>query len=176
MRILRKKHLFTSSSMVAPILQHSAIEAILKRMAYQLYEQNYDSDSLVFISIGERGRVLTKSLIAHLQKISPIIPDYIEGTISPAYTVVFSPELNNLKGKKVVVVDDVLHTGRTMLTVVCEILVHQPSSIQVAVLVDRGHRTLPVSPDFVGIRLATTLQEHVYFQQASDGSLQVLVE
>ena len=67
-------------------------------------------------------------------------------------------------GKSVVVVDDVLYSGNTLLNVIAPLLNFQPSKIQTAILIDRGHRTMPVFSNIVGIELATSIQQHVFVE------------
>jgi len=148
------------------ILTHAAIHARVKRIVYEIYEKNYLEEKLVVIGIAQRGGYIAELLTKHLKEISSIqvvnvsaVPD--RNTASNWMSVSFSESLENLRGRVCLVVDDVLYTGRTMLHVVARLLEGGPSKIQIAVLIDRGHRSLPISPDYVGVELATTLRQHV---------------
>jgi len=148
------------------ILDQTSIRARLKRMAYEIYERNFHSPDLIVIGIDERGGFLGGEIVAYLHEISPLSVEYVVANIDKesdpvSYGVDLSIDIETLKGKRVVVVDDVLYTGRTLLNVVAILLQAAPETIQTAILIDRGHRSLPVSSDIVGFELATTIQQHV---------------
>lgn len=148
------------------ILNQSAIHARIKRIAYEIYEANYSEVEVIIIGIDERGSFLADELCQNLREISPlrIISAQAEVDRSDAPQSIgldLSIDLNSLRGKSVVVVDDVLYTGFTMLHVVSILLQAFPRSLHTAVLIDRGHRSLPISSDYVGLELATTIQQHV---------------
>ncbi|MEL6676037.1 MAG: phosphoribosyltransferase family protein [Bacteroidota bacterium] len=148
------------------ILDQVAITARLKRMAFELYEANYQENELLVIGIDERGGYLAEKLCAYLSAISPLHIRFIQASLdrsqgSPEIGIELSEELEHLRDKPIVVVDDVLYTGSTLLNVVSILLQATPKSIQTAVLIDRGHRKMPVSSDFVGLEMATTLSQHI---------------
>ncbi len=151
------------------ILDHEGASARIKRMAFEIYERNYLESEVILIGIDIRGAYLASQLYRHLKeeanfelKLGKASLDRIErqgklGNIN----VDFSIELSSLMGKVVVLVDDVLYSGNTMLHVVTPILAALPKKIETAVLIDRGHRNMPIYPNYVGMELATTLQQHV---------------
>ena len=151
---------------IIQILSPSQIQARLKRMAFEIYERNYQAKDLYVMGIDERGGFLSVELIKHLQKISPIqihpVSVHLDRESDPnSLGIELDADIDELKNNPIVVVDDVLYTGRTLLHVLAILLQAGPSSIQTAVLIDRGHRLLPVSSDYVGIELATTMHQHV---------------
>lgn len=150
------------------ILDHPAITARLKRMAYQIYEANYLNDEIFILGIDERGGALAEALVEYLEELCPVKITLVEAILdrseSEGIGVSLDEDPGLFKGKSVVVVDDVLYSGMTMLNVVSILLQSSPKTIQVAVLIDRGHRSMPVSADFIGLELATTLQQHVSFE------------
>jgi len=148
------------------ILDQQGIISRLRRMAYEIYERNYLMDKLVIIGIGERGGYLGEQIVSYLNEISSMDIVFVNANIDResdpiSYGVELSEGLDFLKEKHVVVVDDVLYTGRTLLNVVAILLHAGPVSIQTAVLIERGHRSMPISSDIVGFELATTIQQHV---------------
>ena len=159
------------------ILDPAAVQAKLLRMAYQIYESAYGKTEFVMIGIGERGGFLAELLLSHLQNISPIEIQYVQAELDktegdPLLGIELEVDsLDDLTGKDLVVVDDVLYAGTTLLNVVCILLQARPASIQTAVLIDRGHRTMPVAADIIGMQLATTIQQHVEVRIDADAGL-----
>jgi pyrimidine operon attenuation protein/uracil phosphoribosyltransferase len=148
------------------ILDQSSVEAVLRRMAFQMYEKNYHAKGLVIVGVDQRGAYLASLLEAYLQEISDLETELYAVTIdrhpdSKVLGITLDGDLEGLTGKAVVLVDDVLYTGITLLNVVAIVLQSEPAIIQVAALIDRGHRMVPISPDFVGKELATTLHQRV---------------
>ena len=157
------------------ILDNPSIRTRLRRMAFEIYEANYGSEELYLIGIGFRGGVLASLLQDLLGEISTLRVQLLStevdrSTPEDGVGVNFSAELDSLKGKRLVIVDDVLYSGTTMLNVAAILLTILPTCMQIAVLIDRGHRKMPVSPDFVGMELATTLQQHVSVEVSEDKS------
>ncbi len=149
------------------ILDRQAVEARILRMAYEIYESHYGKTEFVMIGIAERGGFLAELLLGHLRRISPFTIQYIQAELDrtegdPLLGIDLDVDaLDDLAGKDLVVVDDVLYSGTTLLNVVSILLQARPASIQTVVLIDRGHRTMPVAADITGMELATTLQQHV---------------
>lgn len=148
------------------ILDQVAIHARMRRMAYEIYEANYSETEVIIIGIDERGGFLANELCQYLREISPLsiisAGVQVDRTDAPqSIGIDLSIDIESLRGKSVVVVDDVLYTGFTMLHVISILLQAFPRRLHTAVLIDRGHRSLPISSDFVGLELATTIRQHV---------------
>lgn len=149
------------------ILDQDAVEAKLLRMAYEMYESHYGQDHIIMIGIDERGGFLGERLLSHIREISDLDISYLQASLDrPENDSLMGidlgvEDLKELTGKHIVVVDDVLYSGTTLLNVISILLQARPASIQTAVLIDRGHRTVPVAADFTGMQLATTIQQHV---------------
>ncbi|TAE48140.1 MAG: phosphoribosyltransferase [Bacteroidetes bacterium] len=162
------------------ILNHTGIMAGLRRMAYQIYEANYLEEELVVIGVDERGGLLADEIVSHLRQISPLritlIKSYLDRSLSPVTGLRLSEADSVLTGKAVLVVDDVLYSGKTLLHVVAGLLPAMPRTLQTAVLIDRGHRLFPIGADFVGLQLATTIQQHVSVEiEPSGGQIQAFL-
>lgn len=144
------------------ILTQDVIDKKIKRIAYEIYEHNSEEQEIILAGIWDRGTILAEKIAAILHEISPIKIKLIEikldkqrpGTIEVSESLDFN-------GKVVVVVDDVANSGRTMLYAIKPLLNFLPKKIQTAVLVDRKHKSFPMSVDFVGYTLSTNLQEMV---------------
>lgn len=155
------------------ILSQSEIMAKLKRIAFQIYEQNFGEEEIILLGIDERGGYLAAKTQALLADISPFKIKIYQTLVEREKVVGMMPMISvggfpDVKGKPVIVIDDVLYSGRTLLSVVAQILTQSPKRIQTMVLIDRGHRQMPISPDYVGMELATSLQQHVYFEVQPD--------
>lgn len=150
--------------MKTKIVDAAQVKKIIRRMAYQIFERNFDAKDLVFAAISGQGKEVARQLVDELSEISKIKTQTIDILIDKANPlpseVVLSPAIG-LANKTIVLVDDVLNTGRTLIYAMTPFLGKQVKSIQVAVLVDRNHPSYPVNADYKGVSLQTTLQEHV---------------
>lgn len=148
------------------ILNQSESAARLKRIAYEIYERNYLEDDIIIIGIDERGSYLAGEIAQYLEEISPLKVQLADANVdrSEESTVVgidMSIGIEDLKEQVVIVVNDVLHTGITLMHVVAILLHAGPKMIQTAVLINRGHRVMPIDSDYVGMELATTIHQHI---------------
>ena len=139
---------------------HSSIE----RIAYQIYESNFEEKVIFIVGIGEKGKVLSSLIGKSLSSISKIKVELITLYIdkkNPLNRINSDKSLNVLKNNSVVVVDDVLNTGKTLIYAVSYFLQAPVKSIKTAVMVNRNHKKFPIKADFKGISLSTTLSEHI---------------
>lgn len=146
------------------ILSHSEIAHKIKRIAYQIYETFSDEDHIVIAGITGGGMALAKRLSETLSEISEFDPELCEvhidknNLLEPIHTSVDASAYSN---KAVVLVDDVLKSGGTLIYGVKHFLNVPLKKFKTVVLVDRNHKRYPVKADFKGISLSTSLQEHV---------------
>ena len=169
------------------VLDTQDIERCLKRIAHEILEANEGSESLILLGIPTRGVFLANRISAILRQIDPgylldagvlDITMYrddmakLERKITPTQIPTVS-----LDGKVVVLVDDVLFSGRTVRAALDAITdIGRPRQVKLAVLADRGHRELPIRPDFVGKNLPTSTKERVSVQlKEVDGIDQVVI-
>jgi pyrimidine operon attenuation protein / uracil phosphoribosyltransferase len=160
------------------LLDAPAVERTLSRIAHELIERNADLASLALVGIHTRGVPLARRLQQLVARQSGVEVDLgavditfhrddvlVRGGGAPLHPqpVVRGTELDfPLEGKTVVLVDDVLFTGRTIRAAIDALLEYgRPARVQLAVLVDRGHRELPIRPDYVGKNIPTSLTERV---------------
>lgn len=149
------------------VLNHESILQKIKRIAYQIYEYNYDEDELIFVSIESRGTVLAERLKPIFEDISKVKVNLMTLEInkkSPLETPVLSGNGADLTNKSVVLIDDVLNSGRTLIYGARHILTYPVRNLTTVVLVDRRHRKFPIKADFVGLTLSTTIQDHIAVQ------------
>ena len=136
----------------------------IDRIAYQIYESNFEEDTLFIVGIGKKGKVLSSLIGKSLNSISKIKVEFITLNIdkkNPLNNINSDKPISILKNSSVVVVDDVLNTGSTLMYAVSYFLKVPVKSIKTAVMVNRNHKKFPVKVDFKGISLATTMNEHI---------------
>jgi len=151
------------------ILDETTAAKKLRRMAYEIIENNTGEDALVLAGIRESGTVMAKNIQQLLSGISEIETDLLTVSLDKRYPaeVTLSKDLN-FDDKIVIVIDDVAMSGKTLLYALKPFLAFHPKKIQTLVLVERSHKAFPVKPDYVGLSIATTLQEHIYVEAVGD--------
>ena len=147
------------------------IERSLTRMAHQILEANKGADGVALVGIVTRGDLLAKRLASKIEQIEGVPVPLGKLDISfyrDDFMTHFAPEVHStdisfdIDGKIVVLVDDVLYTGRTIRAALDALMdFGRPARIQLAILVDRGHRELPIRADFVGKNIPSSLNENV---------------
>ena len=157
------------------ILSHEEIALKLDRIAWQILEQHHNEKTIVLAGLWESGADVAQKIQNRLEKFSTskILSTTININKSDALN---SPvTVNNtdiLKNNCIILVDDVLNSGITMAAALREILGHSPKSIKTAVLANRDHHKFPIQANYVGISLATTLKEHITYEEV-DGKMSV---
>ena len=140
------------------------IQSIIKRIAYQIYENNIEQRELVIVGIAPRGSELASELIKALERFSSLKINYGELNINkdnPLDTIECNISKSQLENKSIVIVDDVLNTGSTLIYAVKYFLTIPINQIKTAVMVNRNHKNFPIKADFKGISLSTSTNEHV---------------
>lgn len=147
------------------ILTHKEIEHKIKRIAYQIYESNANESELVIAGIESNGYILAKKIKANLDKISSIESTLCKVSIDksePTNPIRTSLKKEAYKNKSIVLIDDVLNSGSTLIYGIKHFLDVPLKQFKTAVLVNRNHKKYPVKADFKGISLSTSLFEHVH--------------
>jgi pyrimidine operon attenuation protein / uracil phosphoribosyltransferase len=144
------------------ILNQEAAHRKLRRMAFQIAENNAEEAALVIAGIEGNGILLAQKLVAELQSIFQIPIQFVTVHLDKKHpqevTLSQTQDWNN---KVIIVVDDVSNTGKTLLYALKPFLEFQPKKIQTLVLVERSHKLFSIQPDYVGLSVTTTLQEHI---------------
>ena len=146
------------------ILTKQEIEHKIKRIAYQIYETFVDEEEIVIAGIATNGFIFAKKIALVLESISPIKVSLCEVKINkqnpqlPIHTSLTKEQYTN---KGLILVDDVLNSGTTLIYAVRHFIDVPLKKFKTAVLVDRNHKKYPVKADFKGISLSTSLLEHV---------------
>lgn len=147
------------------ILNHQEISHKIRRIAYQIYETNVDEKKVVLAGIEGNGYLLAKKLKDVLQKISDIeivLCKVIIDKKNPLSTIKTSLSPSEYENESLVLVDDVLNSGTTLIYGVKHFLEVPLKKFKTAVLVNRNHKKYPIKADFKGISLSTSLHEHVH--------------
>ena len=140
------------------------IQSSIKRIAYQIYENNINENELVIVGIAPRGSDLAKALKNALESFSNLKIIYGELDINkenPRNSIECNLLLSQIENKSIVIVDDVLNTGNTLIYAVKYFLTISVKQIKTAVMVNRNHKKFPIKADFKGISLSTSTNEHV---------------
>ncbi len=151
------------------ILDEAVIGHKIKRMAYEMYEQNLDEKELVLVGIADAGSVLAALLMKELKQLSKQKIELLSLTMNKKHPLKSDVNLDYDFNKKIVIlVDDVTNSGKTLLYAMKAFLHAEPEKIQVAVLVDRQHKNYPVTADYIGFSVSTTLQNHIAVELKGD--------
>jgi pyrimidine operon attenuation protein/uracil phosphoribosyltransferase len=170
----------------ATIMDARQMDRALSRIAHEIVERNHGTRGIVLVGIRSRGVPLAEAVHDKIQEFEGV--DVPTGTVDITLyrddlsqiapnPVVQATELPDIEGKTIVLVDDVLFTGRTIRAALDAIIDYgRPRAIQLAVLIDRGHRELPIRADFVGKNVPTSLTEVIKVQcRDIDGTDSVLM-
>ena len=151
----------TSGSIILNQLQ---ISQKIRRIAYQIYETNSSEKEVVLAGIVGNGFVFAEKLVAVLQEISNLKVTICEVTIdkkNPLKPITTSLKVTDYQNKSLVLVDDVLSSGTTLIYGIKHFLEVPLKKFKTAVLVNRNHKKYPVKADFKGISLSTSIKEHI---------------
>ncbi|MBU3934007.1 MAG: bifunctional pyr operon transcriptional regulator/uracil phosphoribosyltransferase PyrR [Candidatus Omnitrophica bacterium] len=171
----------------ARIMDKEAMERALMRIAHEIVEKNKGTGELAIVGIRNRGAYLAERVAAYIEKIEMVkVPVGIlditlyrdDLTKVSEQPVVHKTEIDfDITGKKIILVDDVLYTGRTIRCALDALIdFGRPRYIRLAVLIDRGHRELPIRADFIGKNVPTSLRETVQVRiKEVDGKDEVLI-
>jgi pyrimidine operon attenuation protein/uracil phosphoribosyltransferase len=150
---------------ITQVLNSRQVEQRINRIAFQIYEDNFNEKELIIAGIARSGFVFAQRLQQALNHICPLKTILIEVTLDKENPVdhTLKPDLTReeMNGKVVVVADDVLNSGKTLIYSLRPFLNADIKKIRTALLVDRDHKRYPVEADYVGITISTTLQEHI---------------
>jgi pyrimidine operon attenuation protein / uracil phosphoribosyltransferase len=171
----------------AQVLDEAALDRALTRIAHEILERNAGARDLAFVGLRTRGVTLAHRLADRIARIDgaalPVgtldITLYRDDLALRGAPVVRGTDLNfSIKDKTVILVDDVLFTGRTIRAALDAIIdLGRPRAIQLATLIDRGHRELPIRPDYIGKNLPTSRRESVAVRlREHDGEDRVVIE
>jgi pyrimidine operon attenuation protein/uracil phosphoribosyltransferase len=140
------------------ILNSAQSQQKIERIAAEIQEKLFGANELFFLGVGEKGEALAKHIIKELPKHISVESATCDKASIPKEG--FLPSVS-FEGKTVIVLDDVLESGTTLMHVCSAVMLQNPKQIKTVILVDRMHPRFPIKADFVGLTLSTTLQNHV---------------
>ena len=146
------------------VLDHQQITDRIRRIAWQIYENYHHEDEVILAGIADRGFQLAELLQSKLTEISPLKIQLLRIRVNKKDPLADAPAVEpqlDFQGKSIIVVDDVLNTGSTLIYGVRYFLDYKVKAIATAVLVDRSHKRFPVKADHKGLSLSTSMLEHV---------------
>lgn len=147
------------------ILDSNQVKQKIRRMAYEIYEHNFNEKTVVIAGIDGQGYVLARLLIKEVESISPIKTILVKVTLDKSAPqqsdVTLDCNVKDLQKKCIILVDDVLNTGRTFAYGLKPFLNIEVKKIETAVLVNRSHTLFPIYPQYTGYELSTTIRDHV---------------
>jgi pyrimidine operon attenuation protein/uracil phosphoribosyltransferase len=137
----------------------------MQRMAYEIVEHNIDEQEIILAGIRGSGSVVARCIQQKLSEISSVNTSLITISLDKKQprNVTVSPAMD-FNSKVIVIIDDVANSGKTLLYALKPFLDFFPKKIQTLVLVERSHNNFPVRPDYVGLSISTTLQEHIFVE------------
>lgn len=149
---------------MSEVLNHKQVGQKITRMAFEIYERNLNSAGVVFAGITGMGMSLARILADELRRISPIQVEVLEVILDKSAVSKSEIELSqplDLVNKTIILVDDVLNTGKTLVYAMKPFLEQEIQKMEIAVLVNRSHGFFPLKPDYTGFELSTTFNEHI---------------
>ena len=163
------------SSEKSLVLNGSQVIQKIRRIAYEIYENNFSEKSIVLAGIDGQGYALAKILEKELKSISPLAVVLVKVSLDKLAPVqgevAIDVSAKEIKKKCVVLIDDVLNTGRTLAYSLKPFTSLETKKIEVAVLVNRSHTLFPIVPTYSGYELATTLTDHVEVKLGKEASV-----
>jgi pyrimidine operon attenuation protein/uracil phosphoribosyltransferase len=159
------------------LLNKQQIEKKLNRIAFQIVEQHIDTKAIALVGIAEAGLVIANKLAEVLKTITTIEVQVIALRMDKKQPLNKEIELSaTIQNQPIILVDDVCNSGKTLAYALIPLLKAAPSSIKIAVLVERKHTAFPIAPDFVGLSVATTLQDHIIVETTNNELIQAYLQ
>jgi pyrimidine operon attenuation protein/uracil phosphoribosyltransferase len=147
------------------VLNETQIEQKIKRIAYEILENNFEAETLFLFGVKGNGMTLTEELAKILRNISDqtiISAEIIVNKQNPLdQKIKTSIDLKQIENQTVILIDDVINSGKTMQYALIKLLEYPTKRIKTVALVDRKHRRYPIRCDYVGLTLSTTLQDRI---------------
>jgi pyrimidine operon attenuation protein/uracil phosphoribosyltransferase len=151
------------------ILDSATAEKKLRRMALEVVENNLDEKEVILAGIRESGTVIARTIQRMIGEISSLKAHLITVTLDKREPRdIQLSETLDFDNKVIILIDDVSNSGKTLLYALKPFLAFAPKKIQTLILVERKHNSFPVRPDYIGLSLATTLQEHIFVEVDQD--------
>lgn len=162
------------------ILTSLQVEQKLQRIARQLVEEHYTKKELIIVGVSSRGVKIAAKLQAILAQISTLSTTLLTITIDKdnpnENAIELSADRAHLANKTVILVDDVLNSGKTLIHAASYLLNENLAQLSTVVLLDRKHRLFPIRADFVGMTLSTTLKDHITVVEVAENTFEAYLK
>lgn len=157
------------------ILNEAEIRIKTERLAFQIMEENYGEKRLFLVGIQPNGQTLAGQIARYIRQNLPevdcrLITAIPENKNQPNAAVHFEGDIEDSGGNTVVLIDDVLNSGKTMAAVLREILPFGPARVKTAVMVERAYKDFPIKADYRGISVSTNIQDHIEVNLGSEAA------
>ena len=160
------------------VLDSIDINNKIKRISFEILEKNFDENEIFLLGVLPNGKYLSNKISEFLTQFSKIKLNshFIEIEKLSKSIIKISPSLNSemVNNKVIIIIDDVMNSGGTLMCSINEMLKFKPKKIQIAVLIERYYKNFPLNPDYKGLELSTSENEHV--EVILDGSPKVLIK
>jgi pyrimidine operon attenuation protein / uracil phosphoribosyltransferase len=147
------------------ILDRDQIQQKIKRIAFEIYENNFEEPELLLAGIHENGYLVAQLIARELKSISSLTIQLAGISLHKSnpldHPIIVEPDNLNLKNRVIILVDDVLNTGKTLAYSLQSFLKSEVKKVETATLINRHHTLYPISATYTGMSLSTTLQEHI---------------
>ena len=147
------------------ILDRDQIQQKIKRIAFEIYENNFEEPGLLLAGIHENGYLVAQLIARELKSVSPITIQLAGISLHKSkpldHPIVVEPGNLDLNNRVIILVDDVLNTGKTLAYSLQSFLKSEVKKVETATLINRHHTLYPISATYTGMSLSTTLQEHI---------------
>lgn len=161
------------------ILTDTQVRQKVERIAHEINEYNYDEQEIILVGIANRGYLLAERLQTILTAIADFDVRLAKLTLDKdeplEHPIDLTLDVSELDGKVVLLVDDVLNTGRALIYGVHHLISRPVKMLKTVILVNRRHRRYPIRADYVGLTLATTMKEHIQVEFSEDAGVQVFL-
>lgn len=159
------------------ILNEKQIQQKIRRLAVEILERNFEENEIYLIGINQRGLAMAQMLLNELLPRTTkniTLSQVLVNPTAPAHNPIsLGINVAELAGKTVIFADDVANTGRTIFYAMKPLFDILPKKVELAVLLDRKHKSFPIQPDYVGLSLATTFQENIDVRFENDIAISV---
>lgn len=147
------------------ILNQQRIQNTINRIAFQIAEDHSESKKIVFVGMYENGCILSEAIIKELNKIIKIETELVVLKIDKkkpeTSDITLSADIQSLKNQNIILVDDVIKSGRTLFYALKPFLTIKMKKLQTLILIERKYKEFPIQADFVGLSLNTTMRDHI---------------